>query len=922
MDGCQWPVHRVVARWAHDTPDAPAISCADGKLSYRELDERANRLAHHLRSLGVAREVVVAIHLDRGLDHYVALLAVLKAGGAALPLDPTYPAERLRYMVNDSAARVLLTRWAPPELSSPDGTRTVVRLDADAARIAASPPTPLSDEAALADLAYVLYTSASTGAPKGVLLEHGGIANLCRWHVAALGLTSADCGSLAAPLSFDAAMLDLWPVLAVGGRTVAIADEDRADLSGLVRALRDNRVTVCFLTTALAEIFLAQPGLEDLRLRYLVTGGEVLRRRPRPGLPFRLINIYGPTETTVYVTSTIVDDTATGDGAIPIGRPIGGVDVRLLDGQDRPVPDGEPGEIVVAGPGVGRGYLGRPDLTTTRFRPAPGGPPGIRCYHTGDLARRRADGCLEFLGRLDRQVKVRGHRIEPEEVERVLLRHAAVRQAAVAAVRPTPDTMQLVAYIEAAPDRLPAPEPEVRVATPDRTDGDPGTVAVVRDLAPGSLLEMGAGVAGLDRACHALARVESTEDSAAARGEFDTVLIDCFSVRYPSADRLLADLTRAVELTVDGGAVVLAGVPSLPLLAAAHCAAEITDAPDGMTTNELSWRVRGRLLADTELAVHPALFTALTLRSSRIAAVEVAPRYERLDAPRYDVVLRIGAPVPLAEPTWLDWTGDGLDAGRIRDRLRAGEQSIVAVRGIPNGDVLPHVVAWERAGTVADVGELRQAMSFDGPTPIDLLALAAGVPYRAQLSWSAGRPDGSMDAVWFRHSGAGHLPIRWPGPDSEPAEFANRPWRLARDAALRAELRKMLVDRFVAHEMPDMLAVLDRLPLSPVGKVDRDALPLPHWLTGGTSRVDGSWTPVEAAVVRLLGEVFGHTRVGRTDNLVALGAHSLTLAQLAVRITARFGVEMPVRELFANPTVAAIAARVADSGPRRPAEVA
>jgi non-ribosomal peptide synthetase component F len=368
--GYPQPVHHAVAEWAVRTPDAPAISCADGTLRYRELDERANRLARHLRSLGVSRNSVVAIHLERGLDHYVALLAVLKAGGAALPLESTHPTARLRFLLDDSAARVLLTRAALNTARGGAGRSTVVRVDADVARIAAHPPTAPPDEVGPVDPAYVLYVPASTGPPKGVLLQHGGIANLCRWHVAALGLTPADCGSLAAPLGFATSIVDLWPLLVAGGRTVAIDDDIRTDPARLVRTVREKRVTVCFLTTALAEIFLAQPGLEDLPLRYLVTGGETLRRRPRPGLPFRLINTYGSTETMVYATSAVVEDTEQGSGAIPIGHPIGGVGVHLLDRTGRPV---------LRGPAA---VPARP----ARVRPA--GPPHVTADRRGRAGRR------------------------------------------------------------------------------------------------------------------------------------------------------------------------------------------------------------------------------------------------------------------------------------------------------------------------------------------------------------------------------------------------------------------------------------------------------------------------------------------------------------------------------------------------------
>ncbi|MET8849750.1 amino acid adenylation domain-containing protein [Amycolatopsis sp. NPDC004625] len=883
------PVHELVARRARLDPGAPALTCADGTLTYGELDERANRFAHHLRSLGVGRDVVVAIHLARGLDHYVTLLGVLKAGGAALPLDTGYPAARLRYMLGDSGARVLVTRGPAPA----EGAWEIVNPDTDAARIAACPATPPAGRAAAGDLAYLMYTSASTGAPKGVQLEHGGITNLCHRHAAALELTADDRGSLAAPLSFDASILDLWPLLSVGGHGVAVSDEDRADPERLVNALRDNEITLCFLTTALAEIFLAQPDLETLSLRYLVTGGEALRRRPRPGLPFRLLNIYGPTETTVYVTSAVVADSATEDGPIPIGRALGGVDVRLLDTHGEPVPDGEAGEVVVASAGVARGYRGQPELTARRF----GVAGARRTYRTGDLARRNPQGDFEFVGRVDRQVKIRGHRIEPDEIERVLLRHPQVRQAAVVAVRPSPETAQLVAYVE--PGRTPATG---WTAPPGPAGDETATVAAIRALAPESLLEIGPGVAGLAAAAGTHVRRESVAEAATARGPFDVVLLDAHAPELGSA----ADVLAAVaDLAGSAGVVIVSGVRSLPLLPAAHCATELAAAPDETSAHELRWRVRGRLAADPAPAIHPAAFAALD--------ADIVPRFDRSGPGRFDAIIRTGDRPAAPGFTWLDWTADGLDLAAVRAVLRAGGQPVVGVRAVPHAEL----AAWAAVQADAPAGQLRTRPGT--PSPIDLRALCLGLPYRLRLSWAAGRPDGAVDAVWVHESVPETARIPWPAATGVPDVLENRAPDEPAAEALRQDLRDALAERFVPHEMPDLFVVLDRLPLTPVGKVDRDALPPPHWLGGGRSPSAAPRTPAEEAVTRLAEEVLGRAGVGRDDDLRSFGAHSLTLAQLSARLLRHFGVRVPVRDLLAAPTVGAIAARVGTTDRREAA---
>ncbi|MEA5360286.1 amino acid adenylation domain-containing protein [Amycolatopsis sp., V23-08] len=894
-DWCPGPVHHAVSRWAADTPDRPAISCAGDTLSYRELDERANRLAHRLRELDVARGSVVALHLDRGLDHYVALLAVLKAGGTVLPLDTTYPVERLRYLLTDSGAGVLVTSGG---LDTLEGTVTV-RLDRDAGLVAGYPATPPPEDVRADDVAYVMYTSASTGQPKGVQLPHGGIAHLCGAHVEALGLTGADRGSLAAPLSFDAAILDLWPMLVVGARVVAIADDDRAEPPRLVAALRAADVTVCFLTTALAELLLVQPGIAELPLRYLVTGGEALRRRPRPGLPFRLINIYGPTETTVYVTSTVVDDDATGSGPIPIGHPLAGVGVHLLDKDERPVPEGEPGEIVVSGPGVARGYLGRPDLTAQRFRPDPAAPGATR-YHTGDLARRRADGGFEFLGRLDRQVKVRGHRIEPEEIERTLLDHPGVTQAAVVAIRPPGEPAQLVAYAAADPAWRPDGGLDEAPVPPGTARATEVTLAQLTEA--GAILEIGRGLAGIDRVAARHVRA-GTVAEVKAEAEFDATVLDCRPGAYHCVDTLLDAIGEAVRATRDGGLVVASGVRSLPLLATGHAHRELAGAPDEMIVEELRWRVRSRVRADTGLAVHPSAFAALDT-APRVAAVDLTPTHREPGAPTFDVVVHVGPPAGRREVEWLDWSA-GTDLRAIRALLQHGQRPVVAVRGIPMAAAAP--ADW---ASFATAGDLRHNTEPEAPTPLDLVGVAAGTPYRTRLSWRAGREDGSVDAAWVREPAP--IAVVWPEPSGGPASArANQPGRPSIDRALRTELRAKLARRFVPHEMPDLILVLDRLPLTPVGKVDRAALPPPSWLATGSPTEPR--TPAEAAVHPLVVEVLGHPDIGLDDDIRTYGAHSLTMAQLTARIAGRFGVGVRVRELLAEPTVAAIAVRVADA---------
>jgi amino acid adenylation domain-containing protein len=484
-DGC---VHQLVATCAERTPDAIAIATLGGaqQLTYRELDVRANRLAAYLRGLGVGPEVFVGVCLDRSPELVVALLAVLKAGAAFLALDPAYPAERLAFMLGDAGARVLLTTTEDAGRRTQDAGRIrpvgarlascvgqVVDLIADWPLIAQ--PTGLPDSSAAPDsLAYVIYTSGSTGRPKGVGVPHRGLLNLVLWHQRAYDIGPADRATHLAGLGFDASVWELWPYLAAGA-CVVLADEQTRVVPELLRDwLAGERLTISFLPTPLAEAALALGWPAGLALRAMLTGGDHLRRWPPPSLPFALVNHYGPTEYTVVASGAAVPTLAATGGLPAIGRPIANTQLYLLDRALRPVPLGAWGEICIGGAGLARGYLGRPDLTAEQFVPNPFATPdderrrtndesaarpvverpasGERLYRTGDLARYRPDGQIQFLGRRDQQVQLRGFRVEPGEVAAALGRHPGVRACAVVARTDGPGGLRLVAYVVPAGD--------------------------------------------------------------------------------------------------------------------------------------------------------------------------------------------------------------------------------------------------------------------------------------------------------------------------------------------------------------------------------------------------------------------------------------------------------------------------------------
>jgi amino acid adenylation domain-containing protein len=438
-------VPELFERWAARRPDAPALRSDDRSLTYRQLDERANRLARHLHALGVGAGARVGLRMRTAVDWVSGALAVMKAGAAYVPLDPAYPAHRLAVMRADAGVTVVLGTGAA------DDTDAWVSLDALEETLAGYPSTPPARVDAPDDLAYVMFTSGSTGRPKGVGVTHRGIVRLVR-DTDYVDIRPDDVVGQGADISFDAATLEAWLALLNGAQLVGIARDDVLVPQRLRRVLAEHAVTALFLATALMRQTALDAPDTFTPLRYLIFGGESADldavARVRTTCPdMELRNAYGPTENTVLSTTFDCGALTDADTTVPIGRPVANSQAYVLDGQLEPLPPGTTGELYVGGDGVACGYLGRPALTASRFVPDPfGRRPGGRLYRTGDLVRQRPDGVLEFVGRVDNQVKVRGFRVEPGEIEQCL-RNGGVREVIVRADRDPLGDSRLVAYV-------------------------------------------------------------------------------------------------------------------------------------------------------------------------------------------------------------------------------------------------------------------------------------------------------------------------------------------------------------------------------------------------------------------------------------------------------------------------------------------
>jgi pristinamycin I synthase-3/4 len=1019
----------LLAERARSHPRALAVAAGGRHLTYGGLTALAAALARRLSALGVGPDVPVGVHAGRSPELVIGALAALWAGGAYLPLDPSYPEERLAHMVRASGMPVLLSASVAAG-ESPDWVAgvPVLRLEAgEPAPETETMPEPLPAPAAVPPeaLAYVLYTSGSTGRPKGVQVPRGGLAALVRWHLRAWQVTAADRATLAASPGFDAAVWEIWPYLAAGASLHLPDEAARLSPERLLSWLAAERITLCFLPTPLAEQLvgaaeqrMARGELPDLALRALLTGGDRLRRAPDRPLPFALGNHYGPTESSVVATWTTVAPVSGGVAARPpsIGRPVDGTRVHVLDPRLDPVPLGVPGELWIAGAGLARGYLGRPDLTAERFLPDPfAEKPGGRMYRSGDLVRRTADGGLDFLGRVDTQVKLRGFRIELGEIESVLARHPRVAEA-VAVLRPFAEAAEprLAAYVVPRPGAetaqgeehiaqwqelydetyakapageesadptfniqgwnssytgAPIPAAEMRewvegtvgrlLALPHRRVLEVGCgtglllfrlaphaeryrgtdfSAVALDAVRRQIEEPGNGLGGLgglgDLRQVELDRRLADDWSGIEPGSLDLVVLNSVVQYFPGIDYLVRVLAGAVAATAPGGAVFVGDVRSLPLLTTFHAAVELAQAPAERRVAELRSRVRRRFEDEEELVVDPAFFAAL---ASRLPGVRAEIQLKRgraaneLTRFRYDAVLRLdgvdGAGDASAPPP-LDWRAASLSLAALEDLITTGEAAVIALSGIPNARLAADTAAASRLADPAwqerTAGELRReaetvAETLGAVEPEDLWRLAERLGYSAALSWPAdGGAGGTFDAVLWRggDSGAGtETSAGLPVPDLGGS------WRDYANAPLAGNLSRRLVPqlrRFLAAELPDFMVpsaivLLDAMPLTATGKIDRAALPAPERPAGDEAAFVPPATPLETLLADVCAEVLGVERAGMRDNFFALGGHSLLATQLVSRLEQEHGVGVTLQMVFDAPDLAALAGRIEEA---------
>ena len=979
------------------TPAALAVADGQQRLSYAELDARANQLAWRLRREGVGCESLVGVCLERSVEMVVAVLGILKAGGAYVPLDPSYPEARLSFMLTDTEAEVVLTQQ---HLAArlPDGGSKQLWLDAEGERLreeSESRPPRLSGPESLG---YVIYTSGSTGRPKGVAIEQRNTVALLRWAQEVFGAAELAAVLASTSICFDLSVFELFLPLSVGGAVVVAADAlalASGDWGGVGLSL------VNTVPSAMAELVRQERLPASVRVVNLA--GEALSQTlvqqlyEQSGVE-RVYDLYGPTETTTYSTYALRG----AHEAATIGRPIANTQIYLLDEELAPVPVGVGGEVYIGGAGVARGYLGRAELTAEKFVANPYGAAGTRLYRTGDLARYQADGKLQYLGRWDQQVKVRGYRIELGEIEAAINEHPLVRESAVLIREDEAGNRRLVAYVVAAGNddaarndgalhaeqlsqwetvwneiytqTISPADPQFNITgwnssytgapipAPEMNEWVNSTVQRIRELNPQRVLEIGCGsglllfrlaphcvqyhgtdlsqkvidylqanLVHVPESCRITLAQQAADDfSGLAPASFDVVILNSVVQYFPALDYLMNVLEGAIKVLRPGGSIFIGDVRNLKLLEAFHTSVQLHNAPSSLSVRDLQQRIQTQVQQEKELVIDAAFFKALPKRFPEITRVQVQLKrgqyINELTRFRYDVILEIGGTQSRSQHNHAyDWRQEGGAFERFKEFVVTSAGDALTIRNVPNARVSEVVAAinllsGDECNTVAELRDAARESGGEAIDPEQVWKLGESLGCVADIKWSD--HDGCFDVSVHR------LNMTATSDYEDRADFyptwekyANNPIRSDHARKLEPELRKLLAIKLPAHMIPSHFMILDALPRTANGKLDRKALPPPNQLRPHLEQdFLAPRNAIEAKIASVWAEVLKLKLVGVHDNFFELGGHSLLGTQVISRLTQLFQTPLPLRWLFQFPTVALLADRIETIGSAGPAE--
>ena len=974
------PIHAAFLAHAVEQPEAVALRWQEQTLSYGALADHATRIAHQLRRAGVRADQPVGLWFTPGFSMIAAMLGTWMAGGGYVPLDPASPAERVNYILENSGVQVVVSEARHIGALPPFAGQVI---DIDAEDEAASDTLP---EVVPGQLAYIIYTSGSTGWPKGVEISHANAARLFTHSAELFAFDRDDVWTFFHSYAFDFSVWEIWGALVTGASLVIVPSNIARETDAFYDLLCDEKVTVLSQTpSAFRQLMAAearQPREADLALRYLVFGGEALEigslwpwvDRHGDDAPV-LVNMYGITETTVHVTFRRVTygDVRRATGSV-IGAPLPDLAIQLLDPNGLPVPAGMTGEIYVEGAGVARGYRHNPALTAARFVP---GANGARVYRSGDLARVNARGELEYRGRTDAQVKLRGYRIEIGEIESALKGYPAVADAVVI-VRDAHDAARLVAYVRLrdAVDTAPALEADDWLPSFDMIyteaeaeddeldlvgwnnsyDNQPlpaehmrqwrdEILARLRALTPRRILELGTGSGmlllpfastveryhGLDFSAAAVARLtrkvadrgyqqvqlehREARDQAGLPGDFDLVVLNSTAQYFPCADYFIDVLDQALQRLHPGGRLFVGDLRHLGLLRHFHASCLVHRRPDNGTRGALRQQLDRLIAGEKELLVDPAFFAHWAAARGNIADIQILPKVCGGDneLTTYRYDVIIETGTPRAATSYQEASVDEA----------AYDGQPLLIRDVPNPRLAPvdAFLTWldaeeDPATVAADEEWAAWAQMQGGDAPVALMAAWQAQAEATALYWASGDQIGRFDvAVAADPAQLPRVPVPVSNTD-DLKRFFNVPSTPGDQHQLTAALRQHLSTRLPSYMLPGAFVVMDDFPLTVNGKLDVKALPAPgENVAAAASDDDAELSATEHKVGAIWAEVLQLPRLGRHANFFESGGHSLLATQVVSRLRTAFATELPLRSLFDNPTIAELAALLDEQAP-------
>ncbi|NES02959.1 MAG: amino acid adenylation domain-containing protein [Okeania sp. SIO2F4] len=1032
-------IHQLFEQQVENTPDKLAVNFEAESLTYRELNQKACKLANYLQYLEIKPNTLIGICLERSLEMVIGIIGILKAGGAYVPLDPSYPQERLNYMLSDSGVKIVLSQNKIVEkLSEYDGK--IICLDADWENIKLQSDRNIANVCNLKNIAYVIYTSGSTGKPKGVLVTH---RNLLHSTQARINYYQEPLSSylLLSSFAFDSSVAGIFWTLCVGGTLILSLPNFQKNPIQIVDLVSQYKISHLLCLPSLFKLLLNRDNSTKLAsLKVVIVAGEVCPV-DLVSLHYNnlentsLYNEYGPTEATVWSTvyKCQPEESIT---KVPIGRPISNVQTYILDSNLQPVSIGVVGEIYIGGAGITKGYLNRPELTKEKFIVNPFIEtllPPLRehemslLYKTGDLAKYLPDGNIEFIDRVDRQVKIRGFRLELGEIEAVLNQHPQVEQSAVLAMTEDSGDKRLVAYIvlkdgieketqselvqewQEIDNAIYSQSTSIKDSTlnligwNDSYDGKPipeeemrewveRTTAKILSCKPTRVLELGCGTGmllfriaphcskyvGIDISQEALHYIEEQieqldgdwsgvelRQGAADNFEgiepqsFDAVVINSVVQHFPSIDYLIEVLEKAVQAVTPGGFIFVGDIRSLPLLDAFHGSVQLHQAPEQLSGEQLRQRIQTRMSNEEDLVIDPELFVALQHHLPQISYVDIQLKrgryHNELTRFRYDVVLHLGEAVSsTVEPSWLDWQQDELTLPSVRQLLQESQPEILAIKNVPNLRLVSEVKLLEllEKRDLATVAELREALQQGmaaGIEPEDWWDFSNELPYTVYINWSSSKARDCYDIIFRHHLTTPYIPYpeveekvdgetRGRGDagtrgwvdtvlstDGTPyqakpwKDYANNPLQGKVARQLEPKLRHYLQSSLPNYMVPAIFVILDKMPLTANGKVNRRALPAPE-----RSRPELSTALVmpqsqtEQLIARVWQDMLQLEVVGINDNFFELGGNSLLLIQVHKRLVEALKVELSVVTLFQYPTIGSLAQHLSQQDQNQP----